>query len=135
MRFVLCADGRMMLSSLPIRVPAVVPIRSRLSSARSALPLRRKSSRMDSSATRIGLSAGGGAAIKYKVGDAWCDWKAPGPDLVPGIVAELSRLAWFSDGAFPKDGTIDVAFSGLRLQWRIRMESTDAECILTPIQE
>ena len=83
----------------------------------------------------IGLSAGGGAAIKYKVGDAWCDWKAPGPDLVPGIVAELSRLAWFSDGAFPKDGTIDVAFSGLRLQWRIRMESTDAECILTPIQE
>ena len=32
----------------------------------------------------IGPSTGGGAPIKYRVGSAWCDWKAPDPDFVPG---------------------------------------------------
>jgi len=83
----------------------------------------------------IGLWASGGAPIRYKVGGTWYDWKSPGADLVPGIMAELGRLAAFAGTPFPKEGLIDVPYSGVRLRWVIRMASADADCILTPVEQ
>ena len=83
----------------------------------------------------IAPSATAGAPIKYKVGGSWYDMSPPPSHILPGVVAELERLAAFSEGAFPKEGTIDVAFSGIRLAWKIRMTSPDDPCILTPIRE
>jgi hypothetical protein len=75
-----------------------------------------------------------GSPIRYKVGDAWYEMSPPPSHLLPGMVAELGRLAAFRDRAFPKEGAIDLVFSGVRLRWKIRMASGKAACILTPIQ-
>jgi hypothetical protein len=83
----------------------------------------------------IGRASGSGAPVRYKVEGAWHDWTSPGPDLVPGIIAELGRLAAFTKRPFPKEGLIDVSYSGVRLRWVIRMTSPDADCILTPIEQ
>ena len=83
----------------------------------------------------IGLSNTAGAPIRYQVGGTWHDWKSPGRDLVPGIIAELGRLAAFTKRPFPKEGLIDVPYSGVRLRWIIRMASADAECILIPVEQ
>jgi hypothetical protein len=52
-------------------------------------------------------------------------------DILPGVVNELAKMAGFTDGAYPKDGVIDVPFSGLRLAWKIRVGRADAPCVLT----
>jgi hypothetical protein len=74
-----------------------------------------------------------GVAIKYKVRDTWYDMSPPPSHILPGVLDELRRLAAFTDGPFPKVGTIDVAFSGVRLRWKVWVASPDAPCILTPI--
>ena len=50
-------------------------------------------------------------------------------------MAELGRLAAFTGRPFPKEALIDVAFSGIRLRWIIRMTSADSGCVLTPIEQ
>jgi hypothetical protein len=81
----------------------------------------------------VAISAGGG--IKYKVESNWYDLSPPPSHILPGVVAELGNLAGFGEEAFPKEGRIDVAYSGVRLQWNIRMASADAPCVLTPIRK
>ena len=74
-------------------------------------------------------------AIRYKVEGTWYDMSPPPFHILPDVVAELGRLAELSEGAFPKNGIIDMAFSGVRLRWRIERTSAEAECVLTPIAE
>ncbi len=83
----------------------------------------------------IAPSAATRPPIRSKVSGKWYDLSPPPSHILPGVIAELQRLAAFPDGAYPKEGTIDVPFSGLRLQWRVRMTSEDGECILTPVRE
>ena len=83
----------------------------------------------------IASSAGGGARIRYRVAGSLYEMSPPPSHVIPGVVAELGRLAGIPEGAFPKEGTVDVEFSGVRLEWKMRMVSPAADCILTPIRE
>ena len=73
--------------------------------------------------------------IKYKVEGTWYEMSPPPAHILPGVVAELGRLAGFTKRPFPKEGLIDVAYSGVRLRWIIRMTSAEDDCILTPIEQ
>ena len=83
----------------------------------------------------VASSAVGGSPIKYKVSGTWHDFSPPPSEIMPEVVAELARLAEATEGRFPKEGSIDEAFSGIRLRWKFRMPSAGAACVLTPIQE
>ncbi len=83
----------------------------------------------------IAPARGGRPPIRYRVGDTWYDFSAPPAHILAGVVAELGRLAAFTKRPFPKEGLIDVPYSGVRLRWVIRMTSADADCILTPIEQ
>jgi len=73
------------------------------------------------------------AAIRYKVEGTWHDMSPPPSHILPEVVAELGRLANLPEGAFPKEGTIDIAYFTGRVRWRIQMASAEGECVLTPI--
>jgi len=78
---------------------------------------------------------GPGAGVRYKVAENWHDWMGPTPELAPAIIQEIERLASFSKRPCPKEGLIDVPFSGVRLLWVARMSSADSDCILSPIEQ
>jgi hypothetical protein len=59
--------------------------------------------------------------------------QGPPTEMLSDLVTMLARLAGADDESFPKAGTIDVQYSGLRLKWAMRMASRDAECLLTPV--
>jgi hypothetical protein len=48
----------------------------------------------------------------------------------PVVVSELAGLAGIRDAAYPKEGIIYVAYSGVRLRWQLKMASQDKECLL-----
>ncbi len=48
----------------------------------------------------------------------------------PLVVSELAGLAGIRDAAYPKEGIIYVAYSGVRLRWQLKMPSQDKECLL-----
>ena len=81
----------------------------------------------------VSSSAAAGSPIRCKVGGAWYDFSPPPSQIMPDLVAALGGLAALPDGAFPKEGTIDVPFSGTRLGWKIRMPAADS-CELIPIR-
>ncbi len=87
-------------------------------------------------ATELTLAPAGGErpSIRYKVRDAWYDLSPPPPHILPGVVAELDRLAAFAKRPFPKEGLIDVPFGSVRLHWIIRRTSADADCVLTAVE-
>jgi hypothetical protein len=80
-------------------------------------------------------SPGAGAAVCYKVADTWHDWTGPAPDLAPAIIGEIGKLATFTKRPCPKEGLIDVPYSGIRLLWVVRMASADGDCILSPVEQ
>ena len=80
-------------------------------------------------------SPGSGAAVRYKLADAWHDWTSPPPELAPAIIDAIGKLATFTKRPCPKEGLIDVQYSGLRLLWVVRMASPDGDCILTPVEQ
>jgi hypothetical protein len=83
----------------------------------------------------IGTASSGRPPIRYRVGGTWYDISPPPAHIMPEVVAELGRLAAFSDRPFPKEGLIDIPFGSVHLRWVIRMASADAECVLTPIEQ
>ena len=83
----------------------------------------------------VSTSAESVAPIRYKVAEVWHDWKSPGREHAPAIKAEIGRLAAFAKRPFPKQGLIDMLYSGVRLLWVVRMESADGDCILTPVEQ
>ena len=80
-------------------------------------------------------SAGEGMRIRYRVDSNLYEMSPPPPQITADVVAEIMRLARFPDGAFPKEGNIDVEFPGVHFKWKIRMTSSDADIILTPIRD
>jgi hypothetical protein len=80
-------------------------------------------------------SMGTRSPIRYKVAGSWYELSPPPAHILPGVRAEVGHLAGFPDGAFPKQGVIDVPFSGVRLQWRASTDDDDAECVLMPLQK
>src|SRR5260370_25480775 len=72
------------------------------------------------------------AAVRYKVDGTWHDMAPPPSHILPEVVAELGRLAKLPQGAFPKEGTIDIAYFTGRVRWRIQLTSAEAEWVLTP---
>jgi type II secretory ATPase GspE/PulE/Tfp pilus assembly ATPase PilB-like protein len=82
----------------------------------------------------IGPTCRGEMAIRYRVGDQLCEMSPPPAHVISAAIAEIGRLAGSPEGRFPIKGSIDVAYSGHRLKWRVAMASKDAECILTPVQ-
>ena len=68
-------------------------------------------------------------------GGQWHDMSPPPAHIPPGVVTELDRLAAFAKRPFPKEGLIDVPYSGVRLRWVIRRTSADADCVLTPVEQ
>jgi hypothetical protein len=83
----------------------------------------------------IAPATSGEPLIRYKVAGTWHDMSPTPTHILPGVIAELGRLAAFAKRPFPKEGLIDVPFGGVRLRWVIRMMSADADCILTPIEQ
>jgi len=73
--------------------------------------------------------------IRYKVEDTWYDVSPPPAHVVPAVVAELGRLAAFKQRPFPKEGLIDLEFSGVQLRWSVRMASANSDCILARIEQ
>jgi hypothetical protein len=78
-------------------------------------------------------SPGTGAAVRYKVADTWHDWTGPASELAPAIIGEIEELADFTKRPCPKEGLIDVPYSGVRLLWVARMASADGDCLLSPV--
>ena len=83
----------------------------------------------------IAPASAGRPPIRYKLGSTWYDLSRPPAHILPDVVAELGRLAAFTKRPFPKEGLIDVPYSGVRLRWVIRRASADADCILTPVEQ
>src|SRR5881396_3268926 len=73
--------------------------------------------------------------ISYKVKGTWHEMSPPPAHIMPGVIAELERLASLSNRPFPREGLIDMPYSGVRLRCAIRMTSAQADCILTPIEQ
>ena len=80
----------------------------------------------------IAPPSGTRSPIRYKLGDAWHDMSPPPADILPGVMAELGRLAAFTKRPFPKEGLIDVPFSGVRLRWIIRIRAPRPSVFLLP---
>lgn len=80
-------------------------------------------------------SPGTAAAVRYKVADTWHDWTSPAPELAPAIIGELGELAAFTKRPCPKEGLIDVPYSGIRLLWVARIPSAGGDCILSPVEQ
>ncbi len=77
----------------------------------------------------LGPGADGGTAARYKVADAWHDY-SPSEVTWSSVGSELGGLAGIRDKAFPKQGIIYVAYSGVRLRWQLEMMSADGQCLL-----
>lgn len=80
-------------------------------------------------------SPGTGAAVRYKVAEKWHDWKSPPPELALAIIAEIGKLADFTKRPCPKEGLIDVPYSGIRLLWVAKMASAEGDCVLSPVEQ
>lgn len=83
----------------------------------------------------IAPAASGVSPIRYKVGRTWYDMAPPPAHLLPVLIAELGRLAGFSEKPFPREGIIDVPYSGTRLRWVVRMPSSESGCSLVPMEQ
>jgi hypothetical protein len=83
----------------------------------------------------IAPADGGGTTIRYKVNDTWYDMSPFPSHIRPGVVNELERMAHLLDGPFPKEGVIAVAVARMQLKWTVRITGSDADCVLTPVQD
>ena len=71
-------------------------------------------------------AAGGGTVFRY-MGHS----SSPNPSFEwPVVLSELGGLAGIRDAPYPKEGIIYVAYSGVRLRWRLKMASQDGKCVL-----
>ena len=78
-------------------------------------------------------SATTGSAIRCRVDGTMYEFSPPPLRIVPGVVAELERLANLPSGPFPKEGHVDLQFGGVRLQWKLSVAGTNAPYILTRV--
>ena len=81
----------------------------------------------------IAPAKGKATPIKYKAGGKWYDLAPPPADVRSGVVAELGRLANLHDGAFPKEGVIELQTAGVSSKWQLKAKSAEAEWVLTAV--
>ncbi len=72
-----------------------------------------------------------GSYIRYQVAGQWHDFSPPPAEFIPGVIIEIEALAGFAEGPYPKQGTIHLPYSGLRLHWHVRRDAPNSACILT----
>jgi hypothetical protein len=78
----------------------------------------------------MGPAANGGTAVRYRIDGAWHDWSTVGIAWSP-MASELEGLAGIRSAPYPKEGIIYVAYSGVRLRWRINLNTRDKGCTLS----
>lgn len=81
----------------------------------------------------IGVPLAPESTVTEKVDGAWYHVSAFPSNFRSSIVGELGRMAALPDGPFPKEGLISLRLETTQLRWRVRMTSSDGECVLTPI--
>ena len=86
-------------------------------------------------ATKLVINTTNRGRLSYQVDGTWYDMSPPPSHIFRGAVAELERLAGLREETFPKEGIIDMAYSGIRLRWGLQMTSAEAECVLTPLTQ
>jgi len=70
--------------------------------------------------------------IKYRVGETWHELPYAS-EFRPALIAEVQRMAGLASAVFPCEGTLSLRLETVRLRWKVRIVSPDAECTLTPI--
>jgi hypothetical protein len=80
----------------------------------------------------IGSALAPQTTITEKVGDTCYHVSALPFDFRSSLLDELSRMAAFPVGPFPKEGEIFMRLEATQLRWKVRMTSPDADVLLTP---
>ncbi len=97
---------------------------------RAALLVLSTAQRERATEVAMGPAANGGTSVRYKIDGAWHDWSTVGIAW-PLMASELEGLAGIRSGPDPKEGIIYVAYSGVRLRWRINLSTRDKGCTLS----
>lgn len=56
-------------------------------------------------------------------------------DFRAGILSQLLRIAGFPETSFPAHGVATLQLKRRQVKWKIRIESADADCQLTPFHD
>jgi hypothetical protein len=97
---------------------------------RAALLILSTAQREGAAHVTMGPASDGGTSIRYRIDGAWHNWSTAGIAW-PLMVTELEGLAGVGSAAYPKEGVIYVAYSGVRLRWEINLTSQDNGCLLS----
>ena len=81
----------------------------------------------------IGSALAPESTITEKVGGTSYHVSALPSDFRSSVIDELGRMATLPVGPFPKEGEIFVLLETTQLRWKVRMNSPDAEIVLTPL--
>ena len=95
---------------------------------RAALGILAQAQRDGATELLMAPAPDGGTLFRYEVEGTWHD-SASGGFSWPLVKSELGGLAGVRDAPYPKEGIIYLAYSGVRLRWRMTMANQD-ECIL-----
>jgi len=120
-RLTLVADPR--ISSHENQAPQTMMVK------RAALLVLSQAQRDRAADVAMGPTRDGGTSIRYRIDGAWHDWGTAGIAW-PLMLSELEGLAGIRGAPYPKEGTIYVAYSGVRLRWQINLTSQDNGCLL-----
>jgi hypothetical protein len=77
----------------------------------------------------------GGTPIRYKVKGTWYSMSPFPVHIRPGVVAELVRMAKLPKGSYPKGGCFTLVFENEPMQWKIKINEAESDCVLTPVDE
>lgn len=83
----------------------------------------------------IASVSGRGTPIRYKVEGTWCTMSPFPAHIRPGVAAELGRMAKLPKGSYPKEGIFTVVFENELMQWGIRINEAEGDCVLAPMAE
>lgn len=76
---------------------------------------------------------GSGTPFRYNVDGSWYDMSPFPSHIRPDVVTELERMTGLSREI--RVGILDELVAGTRLRWRVQMNTSESECILTPVAE
>lgn len=97
---------------------------------RAALLVLSTAQRDRATHTAMGPTAEGGTWVRYRINGTWYDWSTIGIPW-PEMASELEGLAGIRGAAYPKEGIIYVAYSGVRLRWQLNVAETENGCLLS----
>ena len=77
----------------------------------------------------------GECTITQRINGHWHHVSTVSADFRFSILAALLRMADSAQANFPSQGVATLKLKRRQLKWRIQIESPDADCILTPVEE